>query len=171
MSAPWGVELNQNFLVSVEDEILKSFSDDDFDWGIVWFWDFSWLQELFDFTGLDSLEEWGKVFGSDFILIVNVFVIGSSEVKDRWGVGGVDTEIFGESVEESIAVVFVWEGEDDSFGVGLVEGSEGLLGRGRLIVTVGEEEEGWLFILEDFLNGVVVEGDDLSVDEEDEDDG
>lgn len=104
-------------------------------------------------------------------MIEEVLVVGGSKIEDRRGVGGVDSEIFGESIEKSIAVVFVGEGEDDSFGVGLVEGCEGLLGGGGLIVAVGEEEEGWLFILEDFLDGVVVEGDDLSVNEEDEDDG
>lgn len=45
------------------------------------------------------------------------------------------------------------------------------MGSSRLIVAIGEEEERWLFILEDFLDGVVVERDDLGVDEEDEYDG
>lgn len=40
-----------------------------------------------------------------------------------------------------------------------------------MVIAIGEEEKGWLFILEDFLNGVVVEGDDFGVDVEDKDEG
>jgi len=45
------------------------------------------------------------------------------------------------------------------------------LGGSGFVVTIGEEEKGRLFILEDFLNGVVVEGDDFGVDVKDKDNG
>ncbi len=171
MSAPWGVELNQDFFFIVQDNIIEGLSNDDFDWGIVWFWDFSRFQELLDFTSLDSVEEWTEVFGSDFILIVDVFVVFGTKVEDGWWVSSVDTQIFGKSVEKSITIVFVWKGEDDSFGAGGIECFEGLLGGSGFVVTIGEEEKGRLFILEDFLNSVVVEGDDFSVDVKDKDKG
>jgi hypothetical protein len=40
-----------------------------------------------------------------------------------------------------------------------------------LVVPIGEEEKGRLFILEDFLDSVVVEGDDFGVDVKDKDKG
>lgn len=169
VSAPWGVELNQDFLVRVENHILEGLSDDDLDWGIVWFWDFGRFQELINLTSFDSFEEWGEVVSGDFFLVVDILVVFSSEEKNGWWVGSVDSQIFSKSVEKSITVVFVWEGEDDSFGVGGVKGCKGLLGRCWLVVTIGKEEKGGLFILEYFFYGVVVEGDDFSVDVEDED--
>jgi hypothetical protein len=45
------------------------------------------------------------------------------------------------------------------------------LGGSGFVVTIGEEEKGGLFILEYFLNGVVVEGNDFGVDVKDKDKG
>jgi hypothetical protein len=104
-------------------------------------------------------------------LIVDEFVVFGTEVEDGWRVGGVDSQIFGKSVEKSITIVFVGKGEDDSFWVGGIKGFKGLLCGSRLVVTIGEEEKGRLFILEDFLDSVVVEGDDFGVDVEDKDKG
>jgi hypothetical protein len=84
MSAPWGVEFNQNFLLSVKDYVFKGFSDDDLDWGIIGFWDLGGFQKLRDFAGLDSLEEGGEIVSSDFLLVVNVLVVFGSEVKNGW---------------------------------------------------------------------------------------
>jgi hypothetical protein len=62
-----------------------------------------------------------------------------------------------------VTVVLVRDSEDSSFGVGFIESSEGFLGSLRFFVAVSEEEQGGFFILEDFFNGAVVEGEDLSV--------
>ncbi len=90
VSAPWGVELNQDFFFIVEDNIFEGLSNDNFDWGIVWLWDFCRFQESFGFTGLNSFDEWTKVFGSDFILIVEVFVVVGTKVEEGWWVSSVD---------------------------------------------------------------------------------
>ena len=104
-------------------------------------------------------------------MIVDVFVVFGTEVEDGWWVSSVDAQIFGKSVEKSITIVFVGKGEEDSFGVGGIKGFEGLLCGSRLVVPIGEEEKGRLFILEDFLDSVVVEGDDFGVDVKDKDKG
>ena len=164
MSAPWSIELNEDFFVSVKDQILEGFSDNDFDWGVVIFWDLSWFQKLFNFTGLGSLEEWGEGFSGDFALIEKIFIVLGSKEENGWDVFSVDSQIFGESVEESVAIVFVGKGENDSFWVGGINGFQSFLGRFGLIVTICEEEQGWAFILENFLDSGVVEGEDGWVD-------
>ena len=70
-----------------------------------------------------------------------------------------------------MTVVLVGKGEDDSFWVGGIECLESFLGRFGLIVVIGEEEQGWAFILENFLDSGVVEGEDCCVDVQDENEG
>jgi len=35
MSAPWGVELDQDFFIAVKNQFLEGLSDNDLDWGVV----------------------------------------------------------------------------------------------------------------------------------------
>ncbi len=70
-----------------------------------------------------------------------------------------------------MTVVFIWKGQDDSFGAGGIEGFEGLLSGSGFVIPIREEEKSRLFLLEDFLNGIVVEGDDFGIDVKDNDKG
>ena len=102
-------------------------------------------------------------------MVVKIFVVSSTKVEDGWDIVGVDSQIFGKSVEESMAIIFIRQCEDNTFGFGLVECVEGLLSLFGLLVVVGEQEQGWIFILEYLFNSVVVEGKDICVYVQDED--
>lgn len=70
-----------------------------------------------------------------------------------------------------MTIILIRKSKDDSFRVGFIEFFEGLLGSFGFFVIVGEKEQGRLFILEYFFDGVVVEGEDLRVDVQDEEEG
>lgn len=107
MSAPWGVELNQNLFFTVHNEILEWFSDNCFDCGIAWFWDLSGFQELLDFTCFDSFNEWGECVSGDFLAVENVFFSTWSQEENCWYVVNVDSQIFSKSVKKSMAIILV----------------------------------------------------------------
>ena len=61
-------------------------------------------------------------------MVVDVLIVGSSEIKDGWDVGGVDSQIFSEPIEKSVSIILVRKSENDSFWLGFIECFKGLLG-------------------------------------------
>ena len=68
-----------------------------------------------------------------------------------------------------MTIIFVRNGEDNTFWIGLVKSSEGFLSNLWFFIAISEEEKGSFFILEDLFNSVVIEGDDSGVDVKDKD--
>jgi len=77
---------------------------------------------------------------------------------DLGGLSGIDSQVISESLEVTMSIVWVGQGEDDSSSLEFLGGTfkfnSGLFGLG---VLVGEQEDGWVSLLEDFFDGSVVE--------------
>lgn len=152
VAAPRGVELDQDFLGGVEDDLFEGAADDDLNGLIVGFGDGGGFEELLNFSIVDLGDEGGEGLCGDGIAFEPVFLAAVLEEQHGGGVLGIDAEVFGESVEESVSVVFGGEGEEE-VGGGLIVGFEGFVGIGLCGLVGEEEEERGLLLLEDGLDG------------------
>lgn len=162
VSAPGGVELNQDLLVRVNHNFFEILSDNNLDGFVIFLRDGGRFEEGVDLSVVDSLHEGGELIGGNGIGFVfellNLFV----EEQDLRGGLGVDAEVLRKSIEESVSVILGGDGEDE-VGGGLIEGLEGFMCRRLCGLVSEEEEEGGFLLLEDLLNGGVIEGDNLCV--------
>lgn len=164
VSAPGSVELDQDLLLGVEDHLFEVLADDDLDGLIVGFGDGGGLEEGLELAVGDLGDKAGEVLGSDLSGFVFEFLRIAVEEEDLRGVLGVDSEVLGESIEQAMSVILGGECEDDLRG-GLIKGLEGIKGSSLSSLVPKEEEDCRLLLLEDLVNGGVVEGDDFCVED------
>ena len=165
MSTPWSIEFNKNFLVRIKNELFEVFANSNLNWLVIGFGDGGGFKILLNLSSLDFGDEsWEFVFAC--CSLKEIFVLLFSEIEDGWGILGIDSEILGESVEQSMAVVWLRDSEDDISNTGLIELLECLFGCGWFFIVGSEEEKGGSFLLENLLNGGVVKWDNLSVDDQ-----
>jgi hypothetical protein len=97
MSAPGGIELNQNVFGVVHDNLFERFTDDNFDGGVIGGGDFFRFHEGLDFTFQNILNEFGDVFNSNLGFhseFLNIFILEGDHDKSGLG-GGFETQKFG----------------------------------------------------------------------------
>lgn len=159
VSTPGGVELDKDVLGVIEDLRLEALSDQNSDWSWVGGWDLLGLQESGEFSGVEVVDKSGDGFDGEIsVVLVLGNILGGVDQHDLWDASGVDSQVLSESLEVSVSVVWVSDGEDDSSSLELLgDGLEVGLGGLRLRVLVVEQEDGWVSLLEDLLDGSVVE--------------
>lgn len=138
VSTPWSIEFYEDLFIAVEDFLLESFSNKNFNMTCGLCWWFSWFQESLNISSFYSFNEWRKILSSDWITVKEILFTCLSQVKNYWDIIGIDSQIFSKSIKESMTIVFIRLSEDDSLWVGLVIGDECLLGRPWLITCSGE---------------------------------
>ncbi len=74
VSAPWGVELEENVLVAVDDEFLVVLRHDDSDWAVLLLWDGLALDASLDLAGKVFVDEFADVLLAQILLAALLFV-------------------------------------------------------------------------------------------------
>jgi hypothetical protein len=159
MTAPWGVELDEDILGWVHDELLEFSSDKDGDWFIIWLWWCLGLEMWLNSSSQHIISELSNIFDSQVscgswchVLLHTLWHDGS----EGWEVSGGNTDEFSKSLLDSISNTRVTEEDLSLVGSGSL--LEGLL-EGRFTVAFGsEQEKGRFLLIEDEFNLVIVEG-------------
>lgn len=155
VTAPWGISLEKDKLVSSQDEGLEGLSDDDFDWLVVAGWNWSRFVVDLKFVVLEVLEGLNEsLFGNvtDDELIESSVV--ELDVSGSWS--SLNSNVISESLSESLRDL--GETEDESFSIVDVFLGEFLEGSGIIRVEVViKEEQGLSLFTEDSVGSLLVE--------------
>lgn len=159
VSTPWGVELDEDVLGVVKDLRLERLSDQNLDWAFVGGWDLLRLKVSGEFSGVEVVDESGDGLSGEVSGVLELGdILGGVDQHDLWNASDVDSQIFSQSGEVSVSIIWVGDGEDDSSSLEFLGGGlEVGLGGNGLSVLVVEQEDGWVSLLEDLLDGSVVE--------------
>lgn len=118
VTAPWGVELNEDVLVVVDDDVLVAVGNDDGDWALLGLWD--WLR----------LDGWGDLAGGEVLNELGDGLLSELLVLWEWVLGVLGGLLDGESWPLGLEVE-VWSvgTEGDSVNGGKVDLALVLLGK------------------------------------------
>jgi hypothetical protein len=160
VTAPGGVELNEDLFVRIDDVVFPAFSDHNLNGLVVSFGDRSRLQEGLNLSTIDFLDEGSQVVNSHFLRIVSVLGLLAAEEEDLGGGRSINSQILTQPVVKSVSVVLGGDGQNKA-RVGGIKGLEGIKSSSFGSLIPNEDEECVVAFLENLFNGVVVEGDYL----------
>lgn len=160
MTAPGGVEFNQNVLGVVLDDFVEVLTDKDLDGFIIGGGDIFRLQVSLELTSDVVINERVNGSNGDFAtgeLVLEDFVAGVNEHQSG-SLSSVGTNVVSESLVVTETIIRLGDREDELTLVFTGSLSESSFSSVGLIVTVSEEEQSGVTLLEDLLDGSVVEG-------------